>query len=121
MDRTLTDEDLEGFGRRIADQARDALEADDKAWFYLPSFRLAVAMAATAVLKSVVQHERNYISQARIDAVADALIIEQQGRHALAWYHENPKIFADFQRTAERLLKAKENRDEQQTTDPATA
>jgi hypothetical protein len=56
--RTLNDADLEGFGRRVADHAREDLEAADITWRYMPCFRDAVAKAAADMLKIVVTHER---------------------------------------------------------------
>lgn len=64
-DRTLNEEDLAGFGRRIADGARSSLEAADVSWRYLPSFRDAVAAEATAILKTVVLHEREQAKAAQ--------------------------------------------------------
>jgi hypothetical protein len=55
--RTLNDADLEGYARRVADYARSALEAKDKTWAYLPSFRDEVAAEVLAMLKTVVLHE----------------------------------------------------------------
>jgi hypothetical protein len=57
-DRTLNDEDLEGFARRIAIFARQSLEVKDKTWVYLPSFQKEVTAEALAILKTVVLHER---------------------------------------------------------------
>lgn len=56
--RTLNDNDLAGYARRIAFGARQHLEATDPTWVYLPSFDEAVIAEATLILKSVVQHER---------------------------------------------------------------
>lgn len=54
----LNESDLADMGRRIADYARNALEAKDEAWRYLPSFRDEVAAEALAMLKLIIQHER---------------------------------------------------------------
>lgn len=56
--RTLNDADLEGCARRIAWNARAALEAANPWWAYLPSFNEAVIAEATQMLKTVVRHER---------------------------------------------------------------
>ena len=57
-DRVLDLADLEGAARRIADYARSNLEAKNKVWAYLPSFREEVTAEAVAMLKNIVLHER---------------------------------------------------------------
>lgn len=69
-DRTLNDNDLAGYARRIAFGARQRLEATDSTWVYLPSFDDAVIAEATQILKSVVQHER----QQADDFIASVLV-----------------------------------------------
>lgn len=57
-DKCWADGDLPGLGRRIADMARGKLEARDRVWVHLPSFREAVTEAAVVWLRSAIQHER---------------------------------------------------------------
>jgi hypothetical protein len=58
-DRTLTEEDLAGFARRVWDYARTDAEMGDKAAFYCQHlFTEAVIRETLAMLKTVVQHER---------------------------------------------------------------
>lgn len=54
MNSQLNDSDLEGFARRVAISARQALEAKDQAWVYLPSFEEEVTAQALTILKTVV-------------------------------------------------------------------
>jgi hypothetical protein len=57
--RTLTEADLEGFARRVWNYARQSAEANDPAAVYCQHlFRDAVVQEALAMLKTVVQHER---------------------------------------------------------------
>lgn len=57
--RTLNDSDLEGFARRIANNAIQSAEINDKAAIYCGHlFRDHIIAEATAMLKTVVQHER---------------------------------------------------------------
>lgn len=58
MNEPLNDDDLEGIARRIADNARRSLEATDKTWVYMPSFRNEVIREAFQMLQTVVLHER---------------------------------------------------------------
>ena len=59
--RTLNDADLDGFGRRVADQGRDAFDLEHGAHRYMPSFRDPVAKAAAEMLKTVRDHERSMV------------------------------------------------------------
>ena len=58
-DRTLNEADLEGFARRIWNNARQSAEIDNKAAVYSGFlFRDAVIQEALSMLRIVVLHER---------------------------------------------------------------
>lgn len=58
-DRTLNDDDLEGFARRVANNAIQSAEIKDQAAVYCGHlFREHIVTEALAMLKTVVQHER---------------------------------------------------------------
>lgn len=59
IDRTLTNADLEGFARRVANNAIQSAEIADKAAVYCGHlFREHVYAEALYMLRTVVQHER---------------------------------------------------------------
>ena len=72
--RTLNDADIAGFARRIAFGARQRLEApSDSVWAHLPCFNEEVIAEATAILKTVIQHERLQAEQRMDDFIAGVL------------------------------------------------
>lgn len=63
-DRTLNESDLEGFARRICNNAVQEAEIRNKAAVYASHlFREAIRIEALAMLKTVVQHERQQAGQ----------------------------------------------------------
>ena len=58
-DRTLNEVDIEGFARRVANNAIQSAEIDDKAAIYCGHlFREHIRLEALSMLKVVVLHER---------------------------------------------------------------
>lgn len=58
-ERTLTDADLEGFARRVANNAVQSAEVDNQAAVYCGHlFREHIFSEALLMLKTVVLHER---------------------------------------------------------------
>ena len=66
--RTLDDGDLEGFARRIANNAIQSAEISDKAAVYCGQlFREHIVAEAKLILQAVVAHERS-MARARVRA-----------------------------------------------------
>lgn len=70
-DRTLTEADLEGFARRVTNNAIQAAETKDRAAVYASHlFRDEIYREALTMLKTVVLHERQQAARERfLDAL----------------------------------------------------
>jgi hypothetical protein len=74
-ERTLNDDDLAGFARRVANFARESLEARDRTWVWLPSFADAVQDWALSIMKTVVIHERQQFAAVAKDVLDELYLV----------------------------------------------